>query len=103
MTENSLRKEIFSSVAGALLGSVTPYLRAVAADWDDVGIHIVCYFHGPISEDDQEIMSIVHTEVAADFIDTMPVDLVTERLDMPARMNYLRVLCFERKESKRRK
>lgn len=99
MTEDWLRKKIFFSIAGALLGSVTPNLRGVAADWDNEKIRIVCYFRGPFSNEDKETMSIVETEVASDVLDIMPVELETVRLDMPAKVNGMKAWVFERKET----
>jgi len=96
--EDMLRPDIVLSVNGALLGSVTSNLRGVAVDWDDHTIRVVCYFHGSISEEDQEIMDRVHTEVATDFVDSRTVELVTQRLDMPKKMDGLRAFVFERRE-----
>ena len=96
--DNSLRKSIVSSVNRALLGSITPNLRAVAADWDDQRILLVFYFHGTPSADDKETMSVVHTEVLTDFLDIRPVEVSIERLHMPSKINGLRALIFERQE-----
>ena len=81
-----LRHKILLSVQRGLLGSVTSNIRGVATDWNDSEIRIVCYYHGPISDDDREEMSCVHTEVATDFIDIAPVDFVLEQLDMPKKL-----------------
>jgi hypothetical protein len=90
--------DIVLSVQRALLGSITPNLRGVAVDWDDRTIRVVSYYHGAISDEDKDIMSCVHTEVATDFIDLRQVDLVLERLDMPMKMNGYRAWVFLRKE-----
>ena len=92
------RTDLVLSVNGALLGSVTPNLRGVAVDWDEHTIRVMCYFHGPISEEVQEIMDRVHTEVATDFIDSRAVELITKRLDIPTKMDGLRAFVFERRE-----
>jgi hypothetical protein len=97
-SDDELRADIVLSVNGALLGSVTPNLRGVAVDWDDSSIRVVCYFHGSISEEDQEIMDCVHTEVATDFVDARTVELSTKRLDKPTKMDGLRAFVFERRE-----
>jgi hypothetical protein len=97
--DESLRIDIVLSVQRALLGGVTHNLRGVAADWDDSTIRIICYYHGPISDEDREIMSIVHTEVATDFIDTRTVqEFLLERRDMPMKMDGFRAWVFLRKE-----
>jgi hypothetical protein len=84
--DTSFRPRIMLSVQRALLGSITCNLRGVAAEWNDKEIRIICYFHGPLSEDDREEMSCVHTEVVADFVDIAQVHCDLERLDMPAKL-----------------
>lgn len=88
MSDNDalLRQKILLSVQRALLGSVTSNLRGVAIDWNDSEIRIVCYCHGPISDEDREEMSCVCTEVAADFIDIAPVDFALQQVDMPKKI-----------------
>jgi hypothetical protein len=87
MTDESIsRGEMVLSVQRALLGNVTSNLRGVAVDWDDRIIRVVCYYHGPISDADKELMNCVHTEIATDFVDRKPVELVTERIDMPTKL-----------------
>lgn len=98
MNDNMFRNKIVGSVQRALLGSVTPNLRGVAVDWDETEILVICYFHGSISDDDREEMSCVHTEVATDFVDIVPVHFRLDRLDMPAKMNGFRAWVFLRKE-----
>ena len=64
--DDALRQKIVLSVQRALLASVTSNLRGVAADWNESEIRVYCYYHGPITEDDREVISCVHTEVATD-------------------------------------
>jgi hypothetical protein len=92
------RQKCVLSVQRALLGSVTPNLRGVAVDWDKNEVRVTCYYHGPISDNDREIMSCVHTEVATDFIDIAPVHFSLERVDMPIKINGFRAWVFLRKE-----
>lgn len=104
--DGSLRKSIVLSTNRALLGSVTPNLRAVVAEWDDERILLVFYFHGEPSSDDAETMSVVHTEVLTDLIDIMPVDFAITRLDMPEKTHVsetdrIRAIIFERQEPHR--
>jgi len=82
--------KVLLSVQRALLGTVGPNLRGVAAAWDGDEVRVVCYFHGPISDVDREEMSVAETEVMADFLD----------IDMPEKMNGqgLRAWVFLRKE-----
>ena len=96
--DDSLRMKIVLSVQRALLGNISNSVRGVAVDWDEWRICIIAYFQGEISEDDRETMSCVHTEVAADFIDLAPVELLLKHLDVPAKMSGYRVWIFLRKE-----
>ena len=82
------RQRIVLSVQRALLGEITPNLRGVAADWNNTEIRVVCYYHGPILDEDREGMSCVHTEVATDFIDIAPVHFALERLDVPTKLDF---------------
>lgn len=97
-SDEMYRQKIVLSLQRALLGSITPNLRGVAVDWNDTEIRVFCYYHGPITDDNREEMSCVHTEVATDFVDITPVHFVLERLDMPMPMNGFRAWVFLRKE-----
>jgi hypothetical protein len=83
--ENELRIVVALSLQSALVGRVSPNLRAVAAGWDLARrtVRIRCYFDGPISEDDIDRMVDVQIEVYAQFSDDYRVELETERHDAP--------------------
>jgi hypothetical protein len=66
------------SLQRALLGAVTPNMRAVYARRDRNEIVITFVFDGDISADDVETTGIVSTEVISDFPD--PDITVTENL-----------------------
>ncbi|MGY3451080.1 hypothetical protein ACVILH_003422 [Bradyrhizobium sp. USDA 4353] len=79
------RSSVVLSVTRALLGEVTPSLRAVQFDLVDRNIDIFCIFDGSMSEDDRESMSCVETEVMADFPDAT-VRAHCLRIDLPDRV-----------------
>lgn len=67
----------------ALLGDVTPNLRGFGGKWHDTRIHSRCFFHGPIEHEDLATMSIVESEVHADFSGSHEVTHEVLRLDFP--------------------
>lgn len=98
MDDTSLRTKLLLSVQRAMLDTVTPNLRGVGVDWDDSLIRLIVYFDGPLSDDDRETFSVVHTEVLTDFVDLRPVELILERRDAPKGLDGCRAWAFLRKE-----
>ena len=92
------RKEILLSVQRALLGAVSPALRGVTIDWDRETIRIIAFFDGLISDDDIESMSVVETEVMADFLPEYSVSMETKRFDSPSQITCLKAWAYYRKE-----
>jgi hypothetical protein len=92
------RVSILLSVQRALWDEVGPALRGVTVGWDERSIRIVCYFDGPISEEDRESMSCVETEVIADFSEDERIRLECVRLDAPAPMPMLGDWVYVRRE-----
>lgn len=92
------KAKVLLSLRAALLGAVTPNLRAVGVDWDDIRIHFICYFHGPISDEDRATMAIVDTEVLADFPESHEVTHELLQLDFPAPLPTDEVRVYRRKE-----
>ena len=74
-------------------------MRAVAVDWNDDEITIRPYFDGSVSDADAETMSVVETEVTADFPDHT-VDLAPVRYDAPRPLSEkaLRAWVYMRQE-----
>jgi hypothetical protein len=99
MTDDILSAKIKLSFQRALLGEITPNIRGITCGWNDSMITYKCYFHGEISEENQESMDCVATEVVADFPDYM-IDFQCERLDMPEPLNAhtLLIWVYKRKE-----
>ena len=83
MLTYSLDWSIMLYVQGALVGNVPRALRGVMVSLTvNVEARIICYFDGPISEDDEEDMQVTYTEVLAAFPD-YDIYLETQRLDAP--------------------
>ncbi len=55
------------SMGRALLGAVSPALRAAKIAWDEEAVHLYFYYDGEISEEDHESAECVATEVITDF------------------------------------
>jgi hypothetical protein len=98
MNDLPLNAQIFLSIQKGLLSGVSPALRGVAVDWHDNVVRIVCYFDGPISEEDQESMSLMETEVMADLPWDFEVSAETVRKDAPSPMDPLRAWAYKRRE-----
>ncbi|MBU9843529.1 hypothetical protein [Rahnella ecdela] len=87
------------SMQNALLGRVTPNIRAVVGRLFNQQIEIVYYFDQEISDDDEELASELGTEVIADFEDGFSIEIKTLRLDYPhAIKNDGGLLLYLRKE-----
>jgi hypothetical protein len=93
------RCEVLLSLQRALLGEVTPNLRAVTVNYDDTSIHFEAFFDGAISDDEREGMSLVETEVLADFPAVHKVTHEVIRMDAPAMIPKDRIWVYFRKES----
>lgn len=91
------------SLQRALLGNVTPNIRAVIAELSGKNISLLFYFEGEgegeVDDDDEELVSIIETEIIADFDDDFTVDTTVQRLDSPQRIkNTNGLLVYLRKE-----
>lgn len=86
------------SLQRALLGNVTPNIRAVIAELSGKNISLLFYFEGEVDDDD-ELASVIETEIIADFDDDFTVDTTVQRLDYPQRIkNTNGLLVYLRKE-----
>ena len=61
------RTLVLLSLQRALLGEVFSSLRAVTVDWSDSMVKFWAYVDGPLAAEDEESLSCVSAEVAADF------------------------------------
>ncbi|CDZ81569.1 hypothetical protein BN1013_02105 [Candidatus Rubidus massiliensis] len=72
--------EIRCSLQVALLGAVTPNLRAVVADHKDRNIELYFYYETSPSDDEVDLSDIVETELYSDFLN---VSIKTYRIVSP--------------------
>ncbi|HDK6330971.1 hypothetical protein AAHY48_19675 [Klebsiella variicola subsp. variicola] len=87
------------SVQRALFGNVTPNIRAVVAELSGKNISLLFYFDGQIDDDDKELVSVIETEIIADFDEDFTVDTTVKRLDPPQPIkNKHGLLIYIRKE-----
>jgi len=69
MNQSKSMLDFFRTMQRALLGNVTPNLRAVYAFIEDDTYGIIFYYDQPLSEDEEELASLTDTEFLADFPD----------------------------------
>lgn len=88
------------AVQAAILGVVTPELRAVVVDFDPAEplLYIRFYYHGSISEDVIELWDCAITEASASLGATCLVDEGIERLDYPEKIPFRGRYAYLRKE-----
>jgi len=89
---------VLLSLQRALLGEVTPNLRVVTVTYDLESIHFDAFFDGPIGDEEREGMSLVETEVLAEFPATHKITHGVIRLDAPAPLPKDRIWVYYRKE-----
>jgi hypothetical protein len=102
MTAQPDRASLILSANGAMLGAISSVIRAVLVKADNEAIYVTAVIDGPISEEDRGAISLVATEIAADFSDFQVYDECV-RADapepIPGHKGWLFV--FERREPHR--
>ena len=92
------RINVMLSLQKALIGAITPHLRAVNIAWDMHRIDIYFIYDGEISEDDQEESECAATEVLANFPDDS-IETHHIRCDFPNRIPVIgNDVVFQRNE-----
>lgn len=86
------------SLQRALLGEVFPALRAVTVEWGPQFVKFLAYVDGQLTDEDEESLSFVSAEVAADFQHGVDVDYAVVRCDFPCRIEDQRPRVFHRRE-----
>lgn len=86
------------SIQRALLGEISPQLRAVVFSIDGRDIDVRFYFDGLINESDIESASIVETEILADYESDDSVTVRCVRLDAPTPIDDGGVWVYRRRE-----
>jgi hypothetical protein len=95
--ENITISNIRCALQISLLGAVTPNLRAVNASFDENNIELFFYYENPPSEDEEELSSVIETEMYSYFTES---SIVTERIVLPAseKIPEKQLMIFLRKE-----
>ena len=77
MTQPDRKQEVLVAVQQALLGEVSPHLRAVTVDFDATNLWLKCYYDGEVDDVDRESMSQVETELVAYFPATLSTSILS--------------------------
>lgn len=94
-----IMKRLKLSIQSALLGAITENMRNIAIDISENKIMLYFFISGEITEDDRENISIIETEVIADFEDKFDIESVIKRVDYPESIVLERgCSVFQRKE-----
>ncbi len=86
------------SIQRALLGEVSPQLRAVVFSIAERDIDVRFYFDGDISDKDMESASCVETEIIADYEAEDVITVRCIRLDTPKTIGDSGVWVYQRRE-----
>lgn len=91
---------VFLSAGRALVGAVSPSLRAVVIKEFRTRVHLTALYDGLIDDDDAEAMSIAETEIISDCASARAGDVTVDcvRLDMPAMLPDEEVWVYRRRE-----
>ena len=81
----------------ALLGSITPNLRAINVNLKENTIELYFYYENPPSEEEEELSEIVVTELYSDFID-VSIEIHRLVLSLSHQIPELGIRIFHRKE-----
>lgn len=94
------REDILLSIQRALVGSVTPNVRWIACNWSNSRINVRVGYEGMPSPDDLEGMSIVETEIVADF-PSLSVQVQCSRSDAAVKdaIEADEVIAYARREA----
>lgn len=104
MANSLLVLNVLGSVQRALLGNVTPNLRALdVLIKDEKNLELIFYYDKELSEIEEELPSLTETELASDFPEPdYHVTGVVKVLPYPARVpqnGFLVYLRYEEKEN----
>lgn len=97
--KRSAREEdVLLAIWKALLGQITPNMRAIYIDWDEEVIRLYFFFDGDITEEEREDISCIETEVISQIPDSM-YELHCIRLDCPKPIVCSGSCVYKRKEA----
>ncbi|ENN8378984.1 hypothetical protein ACAX46_004456 [Providencia rettgeri] len=89
----NLTNRLKLSAQRALLGVITPNIRAVFVELVENDIQVYFYYDGKIQEDNEETASIATSEIIADFYDEFDINLVIKRVDYPMEIIQPNGIC----------
>ncbi|HEU5218533.1 MAG TPA: hypothetical protein VFU23_07730 [Gemmatimonadales bacterium] len=92
------RFRVLAAIQKALLGEVTPNLRAVTVTYDDESIHFEAYFDGAIGQDERKSMSQVEAGLREQFPQAHRITHQVMRMDAPSAIPKDRIWVYYRKE-----
>lgn len=101
MSQGSITADdVILSVQRALWGEVFWALRVITAEVSTSALNIWAYVDGPLSEEDEESLSSMCTEVLADFWhgDGFEFHFEVVRVDAPQPVLDTRIRAYERRE-----
>ena len=98
--ERELRREVLLTFQSAVLGKITPNLRAITADWGPGWIKGLFIYDGPVTDIEMDAISEIEGEMLAVFFPDYKIDLEAKRKDAPSNSNqaYLRAWIYHRRE-----
>ena len=85
MTNIDLRMRVLLSIQGSMLGLITPNIRGITCKWNEAQIWLRAIFDGEISDDDEEHMSELLTELVSQ-LPAHNSDIELVRNDFPEAM-----------------
>lgn len=99
MESFNLRSTVLLALQLALLGEITPNIRGITCGWDESKIMINFYFDGEFTEEEQESMECVASEVISS-IPKLKIDVQCKRVDAPELLASYKLLnwVYLRKE-----
>ena len=90
---------VLCSIQRALVGNVTPNLRAVYIRFENEIYELVFFYDKDLSEDEQELVSLTDTEFLADFPSNEKTNCTIEILPYPKPIPKLGRCVYMRYES----
>ncbi|MEN7530755.1 MULTISPECIES: hypothetical protein [unclassified Cupriavidus] len=82
MSTEDITRRLLLAMQTALLGRISPNIRAISCEFEGGDVKMKAVFDGPISDVDREMMDEVGTEVASHF-EEASVEAECVRLDAP--------------------
>lgn len=81
------------SIQSALVGEITPNIRRVIVNIIEKKIKLFFFLDGEITEDMEEDISCIETEVIADFEQDYTIETMIKRIDFPIKINMHEGFC----------